>query len=217
MASMLPAQRSTVQCLQRRFTSPASYNSLLRTSLSQSSRSRKSNSLASLQLHGNIYITPASPASPATPATPAQGIISLMTRKIGSLPFLTSRTIVTHITRPFSPPKSTRSQGSLQPQKPAAEEAATPSLPLTNLPYFIRRTPSNQLPIYLVTKAGGTKQETRLRKTEGDLNALRADLVKYLGLEAKPSEVYINQINGHITIKGWRKPEVMQFLLDRRF
>ncbi|KAF3491425.1 uncharacterized protein GIQ15_00942 [Arthroderma uncinatum] len=174
MASMLPAQRSTVQCLQRRFTSPASVNGLLRTSLSQSSSSR-------------------------------------------SQPLLTSssRTIVTHINRPFSPPKSTRSQGSLQ-QQPAAPET-TPALPLTNLPYFIRRTPSNQLPIYLVTKAGGTKQETRVRKTEGDLNALRADLVKYLGLEAKPSEVYINQINGHVTIKGWRKPEVMQFLLDRKF
>ncbi|KAM5436012.1 54S ribosomal protein img2, mitochondrial [Microsporum canis] len=161
MASMLPAQRSTVQCLQRSFTSPASFNSLLRTSVAQS-RSSLSQSF---------------PTS--------------------------SRTIVTRITRPFSAPKSTRSQASLQSQQPAPAETA-PSLPLTNLPYFIRRTPSNQLPIYLVTKAGGTKQETRVRKTEGDLNALRADLIKYLGLENRPSE-------------GWRKPEVMQFLLDRRF
>lgn len=117
-----------------------------------------------------------------------------------SFPASSSRTIVTHITRPFTAPKSTRSQASLQPQQSAPAGQAD-SLPLTNLPYFIRRTPSNQLPIYLVTKAGGTKQETRLRKTEGDLNALRDDLVKYLGLESKPSEVYINQTNGHITIK----------------
>ncbi|EFQ98303.1 hypothetical protein MGYG_01336 [Nannizzia gypsea CBS 118893] len=175
MASILPAQRSTVQCLQRSFTSPASFNSMLRTSVSQSRSSL-------------LY----------------------------SFPTTSSRTIVTRIARPFTAPKSTRSQGSLQPQQSAPVEQADP-LPLTNLPYFIRRTPSNQLPIYLVTKAGGTKQETRVRKTEGDLNALRDDLVKYLGLEAKPSDVYINQTNGHITIKGWRKPEVMQFLLDRRF
>ncbi|DAA74351.1 TPA_exp: Uncharacterized protein A8136_3549 [Trichophyton benhamiae CBS 112371] len=175
MASILPAQRSTVQCLQRSFASPASFNSLLRTAVPQS---------RSLLSH--------------------------------SFPATSSRTIVTHITRPFTAPKSTRSQASLQPQQSAPAGQAD-SLPLTNLPYFIRRTPSNQLPIYLVTKAGGTKQETRLRKTEGDLNALRDDLVKYLGLESKPSEVYINQTNGHITIKGWRKPEVTQFLLDRRF
>ncbi|KAK2737304.1 hypothetical protein FQN57_000388 [Myotisia sp. PD_48] len=131
------------------------------------------------------------------------------------------RHFVTRIVRPFSSsPKSTRSQASLGAQKTLDNKSSlntSPPLPLTNLPYFIRRTPSNQLPIYLVTKAGGTKQQTRLRKTEGDLSALKADLIRYLRLEDKPNEVAINQLNGHITIKGWRKPEVQQFLLDRRF
>jgi hypothetical protein len=78
---------------------------------------------------------------------------------------------------------------------------------LTNLPYFVRRTPSNQLPVYLVTKTGGTKQQTKIQKTEGDLEALRNDLARTLGLEsgdpraAKSPEVAINRLNGHIVVK----------------
>lgn len=92
------------------------------------------------------------------------------------------------------------------------ESSPTPSpaaanLQLTNLPYFIRRTPSNQLPVYLVTKAGGTKQQTKIQKTEGDMDALRSDLALYLGFESgdprAPSspDVSINRLNGHITVK----------------
>ncbi|KAL4785712.1 mitochondrial large subunit ribosomal protein-domain-containing protein [Aspergillus varians] len=100
---------------------------------------------------------------------------------------------------------------------------AAANLQLTNLPYFIRRTPSNQLPVYLITKAGGTKQQTKIQKTEGDLDALRSDLARYLGLEsgernaAKSSDITINRLNGHIIIKGWRKPEIQKFLLERNF
>ncbi|KKK20717.1 hypothetical protein AOCH_004988 [Aspergillus ochraceoroseus] len=97
------------------------------------------------------------------------------------------------------------------------------SLQLTNLPYFIRRTASNQLPVYLVTKAGGTKQQTKIQKTEGDLDALRNDLAQYLGLESSDShapkspDVTINRLTGHIIVKGWRKPEIQKFLLERNF
>ncbi|KAL2829702.1 mitochondrial large subunit ribosomal protein-domain-containing protein [Aspergillus cavernicola] len=97
------------------------------------------------------------------------------------------------------------------------------NLQLTNLPYFIRRTPSNQLPVYLITKAGGTKQQTKIQKTEGDMDALRSDLARYLGLESgdaravKSSDITINRLNGHIIVKGWRKPEIQKFLLERNF
>ncbi|RDW86584.1 mitochondrial 54S ribosomal protein mL49 [Aspergillus mulundensis] len=100
---------------------------------------------------------------------------------------------------------------------------AAANLSLTNLPYFVRRTPSNQLPIYLVTKAGGTKQQTKIQKTEGDLDAFRRDLALYLGLEsaernaAKSSDITINRLTGHIIVKGWRKPEIQKFMLERNF
>lgn len=85
---------------------------------------------------------------------------------------------------------------------------------LTNLPYFIRRTASNQFPVYLVTKAGGTKQQTKIQKTEGDVDALRKDVALYLGLESgdprAPTnpDVSLNRLNGHITVKVcFRSPE----------
>lgn len=112
-------------------------------------------------------------------------------------------------------------------ETPSATTGAVPppgaNLQVTNLPYFIRRTASNQLPVYLVTKAGGTKQQTKIQKTEGDLEALRSDLARYLGLESgdprapKSPDVTINRLNGHIIVKGWRKPEIQKFLLERNF
>ena len=88
---------------------------------------------------------------------------------------------------------------------PSTDAARPPvNLQLTNLPYFIRRTASNQLPVYLVTKAGGTKQQTKIQKTEGDMDALRSDLAQYLGLESsgtKSPDVTINRLNGHIVVK----------------
>lgn len=60
--------------------------------------------------------------------------------------------------------------------------------------------------MYLVTKAGGTKQQTKIQKTEGDLEALRSDLARALGLESgdgrkKSPDVTINRLNGHIIVK----------------
>ncbi|EAS32668.3 uncharacterized protein CIMG_03692 [Coccidioides immitis RS] len=128
-----------------------------------------------------------------------------------------SRSITTRIPKPFSKSKSTLQGSTKSEHLPTEAAAPRPVLPLTNLPYFIRRTPSNQLPIYLVTKAGGTRQETKLQKTEGDVDALREDLIKALGMEKNPSDVTINRLNGHVIVKGWRKPEIQQFLLDRKF
>ncbi|KAB8232814.1 hypothetical protein ETB97_000144 [Aspergillus alliaceus] len=115
-----------------------------------------------------------------------------------------------------------RQSQTLRENAPSATPASA-TLQLTNLPYFIRRTASNQLPVYLVTKAGGTKQQTKIQKTEGDLDALRNDLAQYLGLESgeprtpKSSDITINRLNGHIIVKGWRKPEIQKFLLERNF
>ncbi|PGH06572.1 hypothetical protein AJ79_06511 [Helicocarpus griseus UAMH5409] len=138
------------------------------------------------------------------PLPPSSSVSSLSTQ---------TRHITTRILRPFS--KSTSSKAS---QSTTAEPVPVhPPLPLTNLPYFIRRTPSNQLPVYLVTKAGGTKQETKIQKTEGDVDALRSDLAKSLGMDPNSKDIYINRLNGHVIVKGWRKPEIQQFLLDRKF
>ena len=59
------------------------------------------------------------------------------------------------------------------------------------------------MPIYLERKNGGNLLLTRIRKVEGNVDALRLDIIKSLGLE--PEKVYINGLNKHLMIKGhWR-------------
>ncbi|KAI1915903.1 hypothetical protein LOZ58_000358 [Ophidiomyces ophidiicola] len=125
---------------------------------------------------------------------------------------------------PTSKPRSTKSRVPkskiTRPKTVLSAEETTPALalPLTNLPYFIRRTSSNQFPVYLEKRAGGTKLETRLQKTEGDIDALREDLIKVLGMDENPADdVKINRLNGHVLVNGWRKAEILQFLQDRKF
>jgi len=55
---------------------------------------------------------------------------------------------------------------------------------------------------------------TKLRRIEGDVNALRNDLREALGLEDK--EVTINQLTRHIIVKGHKKPEIEKFLKEQQ-
>ncbi|KAL4897088.1 mitochondrial large subunit ribosomal protein-domain-containing protein [Aspergillus ambiguus] len=140
-------------------------------------------------------------------------------RPLQSLQRLNSRSRVpTHQCRTFLVQLRRQSQ-TLRENTPSTgtPSPATETLQTTNLPYFIRRTACNQLPVYLVTKAGGTKQQTKVQKTEGDLDALRADLARYLNIDPKSPDVTINRLNGHIIVKGWRKSEILKFLSERNF
>jgi large subunit ribosomal protein L49 len=82
-----------------------------------------------------------------------------------------------------------------------APPVPTPAKPATapNQPYRVSRTPSNNFPIYLLSKAGGNLKQTKVRKIEGDIQVLRTQLQKALGL--KEREVTINQLTQQIIIK----------------
>lgn len=84
----------------------------------------------------------------------------------------------------------------------AATPAATTSAAIdaAQLTYRVNRTPSQQLPIYLLAKRGGNLKQTRLRKIEGDIGKLKQDLQKALGI-AEDKEIQINQLTKHIIIK----------------
>ena len=110
------------------------------------------------------------------------------------------RTFLTHLRRQAQALKE-QPVPSAAPTLPGQGKQPLPPLQLSNLPYFVRRTGSNQLPVYLVTKAGGTKQLTKIQKTEGDMDALRSDLAQTLGLDVRSPDVSINRLNGHIIIK----------------
>lgn len=115
------------------------------------------------------------------------------------IPSRQSRTFLTQLRRDAQALKEQPISQSTPLPKPGKQPK--PTLSLTNLPYFVRRTGSNQLPVYLVTKAGGTKQLTKIQKTEGDLDALRSDLAQTLGVDTRSPDVSINRLTGHIIVK----------------
>lgn len=95
---------------------------------------------------------------------------------------------------------------------PSSSAAASPE----QLTYRVNRTPSKQLPIYLLAKRGGNLKQTRLRKIEGDITKLKDDLQQALGI-TEDKEIQINQLTRHIIVKGHRKPEIAKFLEERKF
>ncbi len=110
--------------------------------------------------------------------------------------------------------------------------AATDAIP-PQQPYFIRRSSFGNFPIYHLRKRGGNLLQTVIRKTEGDVEALRAELMQEFQLGEK--EVLVNQLTRHITLKvgapvghpgfiflffheqGLRKVQVGKFLEQRGF
>ena len=81
--------------------------------------------------------------------------------------------------------------------------------------YFIRRTPTRNLPIYQLLKRGGNLKQTRVRKIEGE----GAQLVKQLEehLHPKPEWIRVNPINRHVEMKGFYKMQIEEWLLSKGF
>ncbi|OBT74227.1 hypothetical protein VF21_07072 [Pseudogymnoascus sp. 05NY08] len=101
----------------------------------------------------------------------------------------------------------------------STEATATTSSPTTStqsLEYRVSRTPSAQLPIYLLAKRGGNLKQTRVKKIEGNIAQLREDLKVALGIE-EDREIQVNHLTRHIIVKGHRKPEVAKFLEEHKF
>lgn len=92
------------------------------------------------------------------------------------------------------------------------EETPSP-ITRTKLPYFVHRSSTNNLPVYLEKRT--TLRRTRIRKVEGDANALRDDLIRELNLQ--PELVTINGLTNHILIKGWVKENVDKLLIRLNF
>ncbi|KAK5135030.1 hypothetical protein LTR08_005690 [Meristemomyces frigidus] len=96
------------------------------------------------------------------------------------------------------------------PVEPLSSDQCAP-----NLPYFVTRSPSNELPIYTLKKRGGNLKMTRVKKVDGQVEALRTALVEALGLPEK--ECSVNPITRHVMMKGHLKPQVEKFLRERMF
>lgn len=108
---------------------------------------------------------------------------------------------------------------------PVEQLSTNGSQPTSILPYSISRTPSSNLPVYHLAKAGGNKHLTTVRKLAGDLNALQSDIRSALGLEQfvidqqgrKKENVAINWTTRQIIVRGWRGPEIKKWAEMRGF
>ena len=84
-----------------------------------------------------------------------------------------------------------------------------------NLPYYVTRTPSHELPIYHLRKRGGNLRQTRVKKISGSIDALRDAL--QAALAVPETECVINRVTNHVVIKGFHKPSIEAFLMARKF
>lgn len=122
-----------------------------------------------------------------------------------SLPFLRpSRLPRPSTIRQFLRATNTRTYST--PSTPSTSEtpSSTPSSPPTpsTKPYRVLLSPSNQYPVYQISKRGGNKHETKIKNIQGDIQALRSDLQELLSEEGKEKvDVMLKNVNGQLVVK----------------
>ncbi|KAJ7374414.1 54S ribosomal protein L49, mitochondrial [Desmophyllum pertusum] len=78
-----------------------------------------------------------------------------------------------------------------------------------DLPFFIKRSKYNNLPVYTDFKSGGTRHITIIRRITGDLKALDNCLKHHLGNDVITQ---INELTSQVKIRGLYKDEVVTLL-----
>jgi large subunit ribosomal protein L49 len=115
--------------------------------------------------------------------------------------FLSTSTTSTSTPSELSPPPQSTSTETAAPDATAGTSAVASSeiLSQTELSYRVNRTPSKNLPVYLLAKRGGNLKQTRVRKIEGNIAVLRDDIQNALQMDRK--DVVINGLTRQIIIK----------------
>lgn len=120
------------------------------------------------------------------------------------------------------PPKNATisSESLLKKQMKAAALKKGPVLdPTKKLPYFISRTPlGKQLPVYTEFKEGRTKVLTLIRKIDGNIDALRSDLLQSNMIQGlRESDIYLRKDLKQLWVKGAFMHQVKGFLNAKGF
>ncbi|KAK4132110.1 hypothetical protein BT67DRAFT_426010 [Trichocladium antarcticum] len=76
--------------------------------------------------------------------------------------------------------------------------------------FHIGRSASGNFPVYQMSRAGGNKKLTVVKKVEGDAAAFQAELTTSLNLPA--DKVVYNQHTRHIVVLGHHKPLILEWL-----
>ncbi|KAK4141022.1 mitochondrial large subunit ribosomal protein-domain-containing protein [Dichotomopilus funicola] len=90
-----------------------------------------------------------------------------------------------------------------------------PTGPTKNYPFRVTRTNSQALAVYQRAQAGGNKKLTLIKKIEGDRRALVAALAEGLGVD--PGDFIMNNVTGHVVLKGHRREDVIAWLTKEGF
>lgn len=88
-----------------------------------------------------------------------------------------------------------------------SESASAPS------EWAVVRSPSGQLPVYRDIRNHNTRELTVIRKVLGDLEALRASIVRDFDVDAK--HVFVKA--GRVEVKGRHKAEISKWLESKGF
>lgn len=82
-----------------------------------------------------------------------------------------------------------------------------------DLGYMVKRSAFGNMPVYTDYRNGGTKKLTIIRRINGDIMKLETDLKESLG------KVYthVDEMTGHITIRGLHTNRVTQWLYQKGF
>ncbi|KAL5008953.1 hypothetical protein ScPMuIL_014534 [Solemya velum] len=85
-------------------------------------------------------------------------------------------------------------------------------------PYFINRTSSHHLPLYLNTRAAGRQRLTTVRKIDGDIWKFEEDLRHYLEtLTEEPIITQVHEVARFVRVKGYHLDDVAKFLMEKGF
>ncbi|XP_019532853.2 large ribosomal subunit protein mL49 [Aedes albopictus] len=91
-----------------------------------------------------------------------------------------------------------------------------PPQPKPDLKYFVARTKNHMLPVYLHRTFRGQRILTTVRRIDGDIWQLEAELRYLLEKRLKKSIVTrVNEMNGQIELKGDFVTIVEEFLLEK--
>ncbi|CAJ0966946.1 unnamed protein product [Ranitomeya imitator] len=100
---------------------------------------------------------------------------------------------------------------------PAPSGWIPPKDTLPDLPYVVRRSRMHNIPVY-TDITHGNRHMTIIRKIEGDLWALEAEVREFLtNLTGRTPATQVNEINKSIRIKGYFDKELQTWLAEKGF
>ena len=91
---------------------------------------------------------------------------------------------------------------------------APPADPPPELPFHVKRSRTNNLPVYTDKKAGGSQIITIVRKVTGDVKELEKCLRYKLGNDL---HYQVNELTSQVRVKGNHKEPIVQWLKELGF